>query len=174
MTRILLVPAVLLFCLEPARGVELRPSGCRSGSLQYLVARQSGHAAWSDSGTGAFVGRSEDRAEVELPLVCTVNLPASADGVNIQLGTLRVTFDEGSGNDSGVVILLVDPNDRTPLWSLKALRMAGESWIELPARSHQVQLRRKTSKVRLELRLIDRSPQAALRVDISSIAITGL
>jgi hypothetical protein len=172
MLRAIALTALLLTASAAER--TLHPRDCRAGRIQYLD-KSRGHASWSDNGAGAFVGRSEERSQLELPLVCTVNLGAAATGVSLLMGDIRIAFGRGAYTGSGVIVSLTDPKRGLRLWSKEALRTGAEDWLEIPGRSYSIFIPQPISSLRIELRLIDRSGEAPLRIDLSSLALeTGL
>ena len=116
-----------------------------------------GQATWQDAPTGGFVAQTEQRTVGELILTCT----ARDNGVLVlDFRGAHVSFAGAPSGGAGAGLVIESGG-----CALRALRIAGEDWVELGPAVYRL------DGPVVRLRVIDVSDVDALRVDVKPFAL---
>ena len=125
-------------------------------------------ARWSTDGQRSLAASTDAPAIGAVVLRCRIRTPEGRGSVTVSWENTRIQFTppEPKAAQGGVVLRI------GPACEIRLTRVAGEDWIEAPARSISVQLPPGARAIDLELMLRDDSPQTAVRADITGLRVS--
>ena len=139
-----------------AAAVFLHPGDCRQTRI--------GPSEWVSDGRGGLSASTDARTTGELTLRCRIPVPAGAGSVTLAFDKALISFQPSGSKaiGSGLVI-------RAGGCHIELVRVAGEDWIETPARAWAVPSGSRSLDVTITLR--DNSSENPVRIDLAGLRL---
>lgn len=145
-----MVLSALLFAVA----VLIHPGDCRQTRI--------GPSEWSSDGRGGLSASTDARTTGDLTLRCRIQVPSGTETMTLAFDKSLISFQPAGSKATGAGLVI-----RAGACRVEIVRVAGEDWIETPARAWAVPVQGRIVEVSITLR--DNSAADPVRIDLTGL-----